>query len=236
MGMLGRRAGAAIGRRVNPGALKNQDGMLASVSRLAGSETTAEGFKHQGMMMKQAVQEGLISETSARMAREAAMDPAGFAKRYGVTADTFNRVAPQVQAGRTGAATLRSLESLPPEQKQKILNALLSEYEEVENALTKQSAGSIDETIRSIADRYKDSDQKLPGSNQSLSESLRGLLDPTPPVTGEHVGRAAGRFLGDEVGIMGGLMAGSLLSQQLGMENPKDRRIRELEAQLQGRS
>jgi len=238
IGMLGRRIGAAAGKKFHPGALRNQEGMPAMVGRLMGSETTAEGLKHQGMMMKQAVQEGLINDTSARMAREAAQDPAAFTERYGLTAETFARVAPQVKVGRTGAAAMRGIESMPPEQRQKILDALLQEYEQVERVMAKESAGSIDEAINRVADHYKGSDDLLPGADRPIGETLRSLLDPAPAVTGEHVGRAAGRFIGDEVGIMGGLAIGSLLAQQLGMESPKDRRIRELEAQLQqaGRS
>lgn len=238
MGMLGRRVGARVGQMVHEGPLRNQEGMLAMLGRTLGSETTAEGLKHQGQMMKQAVQESLINETSARMAREAAENPAGFAERYGLTAETFARVAPQVKVGRTDAAALRGIEALPPEQRQKILDALLKEYEQVEQVIAKEAAGSIDDAINKAADSYKDSDERLPGADRSVGETLRSFLDPAPAVTGQNVGRAVGRFIGDEVGILGGLATGSLLAQQLGIESPKDRRIRELEAQLQqsGRS
>ena len=63
---------------------------------------------------------------------------------------------------------------------------------------------------------------------------MRSLMNPVQPVTGEHVGRAVGRFIGDEVGVLGGLAAGSLLAQQLGIDSPKDQKIRELEQQLKG--
>lgn len=234
MGMLGRRLGVRVGRAIHEGPLANQEGMAASLGRIMGSETTAEGLKHQGQAMKSLVQESLIQETSARMAQEAALDPRAFVARYGITPEQFARVAPQVEVGRTGSAVLRTLESMPPEQRRQAIDALLAEYQQVENAMARRAAGSIDEVIEQIANSVGDVEERIPGTKYTPSEALKSLMNPAPPIKGEHVGRAVGRFLGDEVGIIGGLMAGGVLAEQLGMDSPKDRRIRELEQQLQG--
>jgi hypothetical protein len=39
---------------------------------------------------------------------------------------------------------------------------------------------------------------------------------------------------GDEVGILGGLAAGGVAAEMMGLESQKDRRIRELEEQING--
>ena len=54
-----------------------------------------------------------------------------------------------------------------------------------------------------------------------------------PKVTGEELGRAAGRMFGDEVGVLAGLGAGYGISQAMGIESPKDKAIRELTAELE---
>jgi hypothetical protein len=243
LGMAGRRLGAAIGKRIQPRALEKQDSMVANLARMVGSETTAGGFRDQGAVTKSAIQEALVNETSSRLAREAMQDPAGFAKRYGVSADLFSRVMPSVQVGRTSAAAAEAIKAMPPEMRQQAMKKL-ADYELVENLITQKAAGGIDELIASVASTADQLGKDLdPGELEDLQsllkgkgpgDALRSLLNPVPPITGEHVGRAMGRAIGDEVGVLGGLAVGSLLAQQLGMESPKDRRIRELEQQLKG--
>jgi hypothetical protein len=244
LGMVGRRLGAAVGKRMQPKALEKQDSLVANLARTLGSETTTAGLRDQGAVMKTAVQEALVNETSSRLAREAVQDPAGFAKRYGVSADLFYQLMPSVKAGRTAAAAAEAMKVMPPEMREQAMKKL-AEYELVEKLVTGKAAGSLDEMIASAAstaDRLqRDLDPAELENMQELlkgkgpGDALRSLLNPAPPITGEHVGRAVGRMIGDEVGILGGLAVGSLLAQQLGMESPKDRKIRELEAQLQGR-
>lgn len=228
MGMLGRRLGARVGKAIHKQPLSNQQGMAASIGRLGGSETTAQGVKHQGQMMKSAIQQGLLEETSSRMVREAAEDPAAFARRYGISAELLNSQLPQVQAGQRAAAAARMVEQMPPEQRKAVLDKILSKYQEVEQAIAREASGSVDDMIQAASTAM--AGEKL--GSRDIGEALQSLLQPVPPVTGEHVGRAVGRFLGDEVGIMGGLMGGSLLAGALGLESPKDKKIRELEAQL----
>lgn len=245
LGMAGRRLGAMAGKRLHKGPLKQQDSMVANLARTLGSETTAGGLRDQGVVMKSAVQEALVNETSARLAREAMENPAEFAKRYGISAEQFAQVLPNVQVGRTAAAAAEALRVMPPELKEQALKKL-SEYEAVERLITQKAAGSMDELIKDAAtafDRVQgDLDAAdLEGLQEMLkgrnpSDAIRSLLNPAPPITGEHVGRAVGRVIGDEVGVLGGLALGSVLAQQLGMDSPKDRKIRELEQQLSGRA
>lgn len=235
MGMLGRRIGAKIGARVHEQPLRDQQGMLAMIGRTTGSESTAAGLRDQGKMMKSAVQEGLMRETSSAMARQAAEDPIGFAKQYGITAEQMERMLPGVNAGRTVSTAAQMLRDMPEAQRKLVVNELMKEYEAVENAIAAKASGSIDELIREVANAKDIKDLKIPGSDRDVSSVLESLLTPTPPVTGEHIGRAAGRFIGDEVGVLGGLALGEVASRALGMEDPREQRIRELEKQLAGR-
>ena len=241
LGMAGRRLGAMAGKRLHKSPLKEQDSIVANFARTLGSETTASGLRDQGAVMKSAVQEALVNETSAKLAREAMENPAAFAQRYGVSAEQFKQHLPGIKAGRTAAAAAEALKSMPPEIREQAMKKL-SEYELVEKLITGKAAGSVDELIADIATSVDRVQRDIdPADLEGLQEVLKGrnpgdairsLLNPAPPITGEHVGRAIGRMIGDEVGILGGLAAGSLLAQQLGMENPKDRRIRELEQQI----
>lgn len=244
LGMAGRRIGAHLGKKIHQAPLKQQDSMLATVARTLGSETTAGGLRDQGAMMKNTIQEALVNETSAQLAREAMSNPAEFAKRYGVSAEMFQEYAPAVQKGRTAMAAAEALKAMPPELREQAMKKL-SQYEAVEKLMTSRAADSIDELIEKVARSADDIQGEIDPADleqlQSLlggspGDAMRSLLNPVRPITGEHVGRAVGRMLGDEVGILGGMAAGSLIAQQLGMDSPKDRKIRELEEQLAGRA
>lgn len=245
LGMAGRRLGAMAGKQLHKGPLKQQDSMVANLARTFGSETTASGLRDQGVVTKSAIQEALVNETSARLAREAMDNPAEFAKRYGVSAEQFAQMLPNVKAGRTAAAAAGALRVMPPEMREQALKQL-SEYEAVERLITQKAAGGMDESIKDAAAAFDRVQGDLDPSNleavkeilkgRNPSDAIRSLLNPAPPITGEHVGRAVGRFIGDEVGVLGGLALGSVLAQQLGMDSPKDRKIRELEEQLAGRA
>ena len=232
MGMLGRRLGANIGQRIHAQPLKDQQGMLATLGRTLGSETTTEGLKQQGQAMKEAVQSGLMNQTSAAMIREAAADPQAFIGRYGITPEQLGKYAPGIQKGQMAAGVARTIESLPPSQRKAMLDQLIGEYEQVEKAMAARAAGSIDQGIEAAAQAFKG--ETLPGVEGDIGEKIAQLLRPASPVTGEHLGRAAGRFFGDEVGVLGGLVAGSALARQLGLEDPREAKIRDLEAQLSG--
>lgn len=233
LGITGRRLGAAIGKKVNPNALKNQEGMLASFGRLMGSETTVEGAKHQAQMMKNIVQESLVKETSSAMVEQAIKNPNEFAAKYGVTADQFQKAIPYVQQGRKAAAAAKMFENLSDKEKHELVHNVMNTYKKVEDAVTTTAANNIDEVIKQVANQPDIKDIKIPGTDKTVSNVIESMLNPTPPVTGENVGRAIGRFAGDEIGVIAGLAGASVLAGPLGIQSSKDVKIKELEQQLQ---
>lgn len=251
MGSAGRKIGARIGKRVHRNPLKDQGGMPATIGRMMGNETTGKGMKEMAIMGREAIKDSLISQTSSRMINEAMNDPAMFAKRYGIDPKEFLNQAEAVGMGNKAAAAMRTLEAMPPEQREAFIKGIrgkMSQYEAVENLIANQAHSNFDDTVRNLANNserigsdvsklfneVEGADGMADFMGSKVSRALEGLDRPVEDVTGEHVGRAVGRFIGDEVGILGGMAMGSLLAQQLGMESPKDRRIRELEKQLSG--
>jgi hypothetical protein len=233
VGMAGRKIGAAIGKRINPNPLKNQNSPIAALVRLAGSESSVEGAKQQGRAMKLAVQESLINETSSAMLEEALTNPNQFAQKYGVTADEFIQYIPDVKAGRKAAAAAEMWSGLSEEQRHTLVHNATSPYRKTEQAVASNAANRMDENIARMAKHPEAKKIEIPGTNKALSDVFDSLLQPTVPVTGENVGRAVGRFIGDEIGIMTGLAAGGLVANQLGIEDSRDKKIKELQSQLQ---
>lgn len=241
VGMLGRRVGERIGDIVHAQPLVNQRGVLATMARMLGSETTASGVADQLRDYKGIIEESLINETSAAMAREAAENPTTFLAKHGISAEDFARLHPNVQAGRVVSQGLRMVENMDPQSRKQILDQALAKYEAVENAITRRAAGGMDEGLAAISEELNRvmaanpekaaEHEKVLGANpQKIVDSMRR---PPKPVTGRHVGRAFGRFLGDEIGVIGGLAAGGALAGALGIKSSKDQRIEELEQQLQ---
>ena len=232
VGMLGRKVGAAIGKRIHPAPLKDQKGMVATLSRTMGSESTFEGLQHQARATKLSIQEGLVEKTSAAMLEEALANPNKFAQKYGVTADEFSKYAPAVKTGRKAAAAAEMWAGLPEDAKHDLVHNALSTYKRTEQAITSNAANSMDETIKRLSESGSLKDVKLPGSETTFGELTASMLNPVPDITGEHVGRAAGRFWGDEIGVIGGIAAGGLAANQLGIQDSRDKKIKELQAQL----
>jgi len=68
--------------------------------------------------------------------------------------------------------------------------------------------------------------------DMKIGDVVESLLKKPTEITGEHLGRAVGRFAGDEIGAVAGMQLGALAAGGLGIENSKDKKIRELEQQL----
>jgi hypothetical protein len=249
VGMAGRRLGAVLGKRVHEGALADQTGMVANLSRMVGSETTASGLRDQGAVWKNAIQNDILERTSASLMREAVEDPNGFAKRYNISPDQFQMAVPTVRKGQQASAAVSGWSELSPEKRKALMKQLgvdSGSYEKTENLINREAASRMDEIIKEQAaalDRMQRSGsgamdaedmESLEGflNGRSPGDAVRSLLNPVEEITGEHVGRAIGRVLGDEAGILGGLAAGSMLGQSMGIETSKDREIRELKTQL----
>lgn len=236
LGMAGRRIGAAIGKRINPNALKNQEGMVASLSRTLGSESTIEGSKRQAQVMKSAVQESLVNETSAAMLEQAIENPNLFASKYGVTADQFQQVMPYVKQGRKAAVAARTFEMLSEKERHELVHTLKDTYKQVEQSVVTNASNNIDTTIRKAVNNPNLKDMMIPGIDKSASQMFESLLGSAPPVTGENVGRAIGRFAGDEIGVLTGLGVAGALAGPLGIQSPKDVKIKKLEQELNQRN
>lgn len=206
MGMLGRRIGAGLGKKIHKDALSDQEGMVATIGRLAGQETTGEGMQQLMRQGRGVVERDLRQGAAREMVAEAMSDPIGFKQRY--KTDPLEFVQMVEAYDLVGQRAVDGLDEGIAKMRDRVMRS------GAEEATTPQSQ----EVLRQIGD------------------FIGGTVEKPIPVTGEHIGRAAGRFIGDEVGILGGLAAGSMLSQALGIESPKDRKIRELEAKLNGRA
>ena len=237
MGMAGRRMGAAIGKRIHPKTLKNQESILANISRTTGNKTTAEGLKQQGAAMKVTMQESLVKDSSEKLIQEAMQTPHMFAKKYGINATEFQNTVPSVLKGRQAAAVANMYKDISPEQRKQLTDKVLGSYKQVEDLITTNASTDIDKTLSRMAKDPALQDIKVEGLDEGLNvgKHIQDLLKPTTPVTGEQVGRAAGRFLGDEIGLLGGIGIAGIVADKLDLTDPKDKTIKMLREQLRNK-
>lgn len=183
----------------------------------------------KGMIKKE-----IIEQTSAKMAQEAISNPTVFAQKYGITAQEFQQQLPMIQKGTQVKAVLDTYETLDPklktQLKNQMANAINTNYAKVENVIAREAVENLDQNITRMAELQQG--KTVPGTSIDMGRAFGSLLDEAKAVTGENVGRAIGRFVGDEIGVVAGLAGGGALSSAMGIENPKDKRIRELEQQL----
>lgn len=234
IGLLGKNIGAAIGKRLHPQALKNQSGLLASIGRLTGQKTLAGGGAETMRYAKGQIKQELKQQTSAQLLNEALQNPQAFAGKYGVDAETFKKYHTAVGAVGQGRAGLEMLENLSPEQRQQMgkgLQDLMNQgFNQVENLINVQAAANMDNNIAKMAMLQKG--KTVPGIEMDMGEAFEKLLQGPKEITGEHIGRAVGRFAGDEIGVITGMGLGGVLSGALGIKSEKDKKIEELERQL----
>jgi len=246
LGMAGRRLGARIGKKIQPKALKDQDSFVATTARMLGSETTVEGLKSQGNMLKNTVQQGLVNESVTNLVEQARKDPSMFQKTYNIDPQSFLKNANNVKYGNAGVAFLNTVKDISPEKRKiltdKIMNEMgLEEFSKAENLVRERASANIDNLVNAAMKGELDSSAtaellKNTGSkSSSIADIVTDMMSPKKPVTGEEVGRAIGRAAGDEIGVLGGLGVGSLFSSGLGIDSPKDKQIKELEKKLLNR-
>jgi hypothetical protein len=224
MGMVGRRLGRHIGEKVHPGALADQDGLPATVGRVLGQETLGEALGEQGKVFRSQIADYLVNEQATKM------------RMGGASGKDLD----QVMGLRKVKGLADVIDNAPPEMRDHLLKALdedLARLRPLEQELVNGAVETMDEKIKRMvasADEASASGVDLPVPS-SFVEALRGVGEgQAKPVTGGNVGMAIGRVLGDEIGVLGGLGAGMLAGQQLGLQTPKDREIERLKQELAG--
>jgi hypothetical protein len=91
----------------------------------------------------------------------------------------------------------------------------------------------MDEGLAYAAAKHKN--ETIPGVDVNMGTVFESLLKPAKDITGEHVGRAAGRFIGDEIGVLTGMGLGGVAAGALGIKSDKDKKIEQLQQQLGNR-
>lgn len=237
IGLLGKSIGARIGKAINPNALKNQEGVLAGIGRTTGQKTLAKGAAEQARYAKGQIKQEIKEQTSAQLLNEALQNPQAFAGKYGVDPETFKKYHAAVGVSGQARAGLETLENLSPEQRKQLgasVQQIMDQgFNQVENLINTHAAAHLDNNLMKMSMLHKN--KTVPGTNINIGSAFESLLKDAKPITGEHLGRAAGRFIGDEVGVAVGMGLGGMLSESLGMKTEKDKKIEELERQL-GRS
>jgi hypothetical protein len=220
VGMAGRRIGAALGKHINPSALADQNGAIAAIARTAGSESLMEGLEQQGRVMRGQVADYLLEKQAVEMIQSGKVSP---------------ELMDELRGMRQFAAGVDALENATPEQRAAMLKKAgytaekLERLSKLEKELTTGAAGQMDKHLADIAALMEKENVDVP---MVSPEMIRGMSQEPEVVTGEHVGRAIGRFLGDEIGVLGGVGLGAFAAGQLGMQSPKDKEIARLKAQL----
>lgn len=234
IGMLGKTIGARVGKAIHPQALKNQEGQLANFGRVAGQKTLQSGVAETVRMAKGQIKQELKNQTTASLMNEALQNPVAFAGKYGVEAETFKKYHSMVNQAGQGRAALETLENLTPEMRSQVAakaNQMMNQgFNQVEDLINTQAASQLDRNLTQMAEKARG--KKIPGINQDIGEVYEALLKEPTGITGEHIGRAIGRFAGDEIGVVTGIGVGGMISNAMGIKNEKDKKIEELKAQL----
>lgn len=207
-GMLGRKFGARLGEMVHAAPLKNQSGPIAMLARLGGSETTMGGIQQQAKVATRDLKSSMLDAETQKMRRYREVDPDGFRQYYNIQPeefDAFEKV--QENIGRRGAVSVDDN-----------LQVAASRLEKIRNEF--DLAGQGNEEVGALL-----------GKASGFVDSMRNQ-DDLVEITGKQVGKALGRFIGDEVGIIGGLAVGSAAANQLGLKSNKDIQIEKLEELL----
>jgi hypothetical protein len=234
IGLLGKSIGASIGKAINPNPLKDQQGVLASIGRTTGQKTLVKGAAEQARYAKGQLKQEIKEQTSAQLLNEALQNPQVFAGKYGVDPETFKKYHTAVGAAGQARAGLETLENFSPEQRKQVgvaaQQVMEQGFNQVENLINTHAAAHLDNNLMKMALLNKN--KTVPGTDINIGSAFESLLKDAKPITGEHLGRAAGRFIGDEVGVAVGMGLGGMLSGALGIKTEKDKKIEELERQL----
>lgn len=247
-GIGARHLGARLGRRWHGNELA--EGPVRGFARSMGSESIVGGLGAQGRAIKETIERDLRQNTAKRLVAEALEDPANFTRTYGIDADGFLTAAERIAPLQGVSAAASALRDMTPAQRQRFRQTAKEVVPEdvrrlfdADDLVAREASQRIERQIREVADelgkRYPEGlDINHPDAaelrsvlgpigklfeGQSLTaEKVLRLLDPAEPVTGEHLGRAIGRFAGDEIGAIGGQALGLMLAQSLGWARPRE--------------
>lgn len=237
IGMLGSRAGAALGRYFHKDKLQNQEGLLAMFGRGMGQKTLPQGAAEVGRYAKSNMKNELLNQKASSLMREAIENPQAFNKKYAGTynidAETFKSMQPDVVKSNNVLSALDMISNLPEDKRKDAFEMLLKnpnvqKFNNAENLVNTEAANTMDSKIEEMAELMKD----INLGETNIGDVYKSMLVEPDPITGEHVGRAVGRFIGDEVGVISGLALGGALAGSMGIKSEKDKKIEELQAKL----
>jgi hypothetical protein len=228
LGMAGRRIGAHLGKQMHPDEIKHEG--LAQIFRFAGQERMTDGAAIAARELSaRAGLERLEHQINQMKFDLATLDDEAFKAAY--PAAHAAGIKPSA-AKQDTEVLLNNLTSVNQE--------IFGRARQLEKERGEQAAAAMGD-MRSKLDEIDPAD--LPpeladqlGDAKDVTGRLKDMVDTynadQQPVTGEHAGRAIGRFIGDEVGILGGLGLGGMLAAGLGIQSPKDREIARLQEEL----
>lgn len=228
IGLAGKHIGAAIGKRLHPVALKNQQGILANIGRATGQKTLAKGATESLRYQKGLIKQELKNQTSKVLLDEALQNPQQFTQKYGVSAEDFKKYNNAVKISGQVQAGLETLEALSPEQRKELTSQVKTTmnqgFNQVEELIANQSAANVDANLKKMA-QMPSAQTEIPGMDMKIGDVIESLLKKPNEITGEHIGRAVGRFAGDEIGAVTGMQLGALAAGTLGIKNEKDKQL-----------
>jgi hypothetical protein len=251
VGMAGRRFGASLGRRIHPGEVKNP--LALAFGTAFGQDTLAQAAEMGGRRMREGVGEFVMDRYQKGIRRDLAELPQDqFLAKYPAIAKIGKNKQEVAKAldeleveGNIGKA-MAFANMVEPDQLHAAAQELAKnprfavQSQELRDALATGNVSKMEDVFQAIArDMGDDSDLADNPVLRVLGlspESLEGMMKPAEPVTGFHVGRGVGRFLGDEVGVLAGYGLGGLAASGLNLQTSKDREIEELRAQLAQRA
>lgn len=228
IGLAGKHIGAAIGKRLHPVALKNQQGILANIGRVTGQKTLTKGATESLRYQKGLIKQELKNQTSKVLLDEALQNPQQFTQKYGVSAEDFKKYNNAVKISGQVQAGLETLEALSPEQRKELTSQVKTTmnqgFNQVEELIANQSAANVDANLKKMA-QMPSAQTEIPGMDMKIGDVIESLLKKPNEITGEHIGRAVGRFAGDEIGAVTGMQLGALAAGTLGIKNEKDKQL-----------
>jgi hypothetical protein len=211
VGMGARRVGAAIGNHFHKDPVKNPT--LQMIGQTLGQETMSEGMRNTMSMV--ATSRGLEKVSTAQAGMLAHLrhnSDEAFAKAYPDLA------AKGVLPSKLSPEQVDAIDAIENEVSRRALMATAEENQELMARIKQaKAAGGMEAELANLI------------TEKDAAAMLNGIAK---PATGGDVGRAAGRVIGDNLGVILGAGAGAMIANELGWQSGKDAQIEELRRQL----